>query len=72
MDEDTKNAVTSSSDIIGEGKEIEMEDAHDKEYVSGQSDESLEVEVAKETLKAPVVSHQNIVMDLLGEQEVPA
>lgn len=56
MEEDAENAVTSLSDIEGEGKDVEMEDADDKEYASGQGDESSEAEVTKETSKAPVVS----------------
>lgn len=56
MEEDAKNAVKSISDIEDESKEIQMEGTDDKWDVSGQLDENLEVEVAKETSKAPIVS----------------
>ena len=56
IEEDTKNAVKSLSDMEDESKDIEMGGTDDEGEVSGQLDENSEVEVAKETSKVPIVS----------------
>lgn len=67
MEEDTKNAVTSLSDVEDESKNIEMEGSGDEGELSGQLDENSEVEVAKETSKAPIVSFSSEHCDMCND-----
>ena len=68
IEEDTKNTVKSLSDVEGESKNIEMGGTDDEGEVSGQLDENLEVEVAKETSKVPIVSFSSEHWDMCTDE----